>query len=76
MAEICYFIAYLYSSQFSASTISSHITALSYVHKLLGLPDPTDVYCQKIVAGSHKMGRSVDSRLLITLDILRNIINA
>lgn len=47
VAEICNFIAYLYSSQFSAITISSHISAFSYVHKLLGLPDPSQMFIVK-----------------------------
>lgn len=77
MTEICNFIAYLYSSLFSASTISSHISALSYIHKLFGLPDPTQMFIvKKLLRGCHKMGRSVDSRLQITIGILRNIINA
>lgn len=71
VAEICNFIAYPYSSQFSASTISSHISAFSYVHKLLGLPDPSQMFIvKKLLRGCHKMGRSVDSRLPITRDIL------
>lgn len=69
--------AYLYSSQFSASTISSHISAFSYVHKLLGLPDPSQMFIvKKLLRGCHKMERSVDSRLPITRDILKKIINA
>lgn len=70
-------LIHLYSSQFSESTISSHISAFSYVHKLLGLPDPSQMFIvKKLLRGCYKMGRSVDSRLPITRDILKKIINA
>lgn len=70
-------LIHLYSSQFSEGTISSHISAFSYVHKLLGLPDPSQMFIVKILLrGCYKMGRSVDSRLPITRDILKKIINA
>ncbi|XP_062618200.1 uncharacterized protein LOC134279801 isoform X1 [Saccostrea cucullata] len=77
VADICNFIAHLHGSHFSASTISSHISALSYVHKLLGLPDPTQMFIvKKILRGCHKLSHTADSRLPITLDILEQIIKA
>ncbi|XP_061195017.1 integrase/recombinase xerD homolog [Saccostrea echinata] len=77
VTDVCNFIAHLHGSHFSASTISSHISALSYVHKLLGLPDPTQMFIvKKILRGCHKLSHTADSRLPITIGILGQIINA
>lgn len=35
------FIAYLFKKSFAPSTISTYLSALAYVHKMLSLPDPT-----------------------------------
>lgn len=39
--SVALFIAYLSARKFAASTISAYVTALSYVHKLANIPDPT-----------------------------------
>lgn len=77
VVDICNFIAHLHASHFSASTISSHISAIGYVHKILALPDPTQMFIvKKILRGCHRLSPTVDSRLPITRDILLQIIKA
>jgi len=39
--SVALFIANLSASKFAASTISTYVSALSYVHKLANIPDPT-----------------------------------
>ncbi|XP_070180352.1 uncharacterized protein [Littorina saxatilis] len=63
------FIAYLYQKGYAPATISSVISALSYVHKLSSVSDPTSSY---IVP--HKLKPANDSRLPITEEILEQLV--
>ncbi|XP_062600583.1 uncharacterized protein LOC134262215 [Saccostrea cucullata] len=77
LQNICNFIGYLFEKEYSASSIASHISALSYVHKLMNLPDPTQTFIVKqLLKGCHKLLPSQDSRLPITKDILQKLIKA
>ena len=42
--NLALFIAYLFEHNYAHSTMNTYISALSYLHKLLGLPDPTRVF--------------------------------
>ena len=42
--HLALFIAYLFDRNYAASMANTYISALSYSHKLLGLPDPTKVF--------------------------------
>ena len=69
------FIAYLFKSGYSPSSISSHISAISYVHKILGQSDPSDSFLvRKVVQGCHHSGLNKDSRLPITGPILHKLV--
>ena len=63
---------------YAAFTVSSYISALSYPHRLGSLPDPaTSEMIRKLaLRGYSKLNPSKDSRLLISLPILENIILA
>ncbi|XP_048766991.2 uncharacterized protein LOC125674031 [Ostrea edulis] len=77
VSDVCNFIGHLFQSNLSASTISSHISALGYVHKLFNLPDPSQAFVvKKLLRGCHKLAGTVDSRLPITKDILAKLIAA
>ncbi len=57
------------------STVNTYISALSYSHKLLGLPDPTRVfYIIQMLKGYGKTGSQLDSCLPITLPILQSLL--
>ena len=61
----------------AASTVSSYISALSYPYRLGSLPDPTTSEVIKLaLRGYSKLNPSRESRLLIFLPILENIILA
>ena len=71
------FIAYLFEYKYSPSTISSHISAIGFLHKVLNLQDPTQNFLvQKIITGCHKLGTQVDTRLPITGSILQRLLVA
>ena len=72
---VCNFISHLFQSGFQPSTILSHVSAISYAHKLLNKPDPTHSFVvRKLLQGAQKLGKSADSRLPITQPILHKLI--
>lgn len=74
---VCNFIGHLFQNQYSASSIASHISALSYIHKLLEVNDPTQSFIvRKLLKGCHKLAPAKDSRLPVTKEILRKLLNA
>ena len=74
-ATIALFIAYLFERNYAASTVNTYISALGYSHKLSGLPDPTRVfYIIQMLKGYGKTGTRLDSRLPITLPILKSLL--
>ncbi|XP_021342874.1 uncharacterized protein LOC110443160 isoform X3 [Mizuhopecten yessoensis] len=71
------FVAHLFSNKYSPATIATHVSAISYVHKILGLEDMTHSFLiRKMLKGCQKMKGVSDSRLPITKDILYKIVNA
>ena len=56
-ATMALFIAYLFERNYASSTVNTYISALSYSHKLSGLPDPTRVfYIMQMLKGYGKNG--------------------
>ena len=69
------FIAFLFEQEYAPGTIISLISALSFVHKLLLVFDPTDTYfIKKLLQGCKKLKGQKDTRLPITISILTKII--
>lgn len=67
----------MFENQYCASSIASHISALSYVHKLLDVKDPTQSFIvRKLLKGCHKLAPSKDTRLPITKEILCKLLDA
>lgn len=74
---VCNFIACLFSLGYSPNSISSHVSAISYVHKILSLQDPSETFLvRKIIQGCHHSAPSKDSRLPITGPILANMLKS
>lgn len=74
-ATLALFIAYLFGSSYSPSTVNTYISALGYYHKLAGLPDPSKTfYISEMLKGYSKLGNTLDTRLPITLPILTRMI--
>ena len=69
------FISYLFQQGFAASTITSTISAISFVHKLCSLQDPTTSFLiKKLLSGAYNMRGTLDSRLPIDISILSSLI--
>lgn len=53
---ICSFIGHLFEIGYSTSSIASHISALTYIHKMLKLPDPAQCFLvRKLLRGCYKI---------------------
>ncbi len=69
------FIAYLFQRNYAASTANTYVSALGYSHRLVGVHDPTTVFWVKeMLKGYGKLGSRLDTRMPITLPILRSIL--
>ena len=76
-AILALYIAHLYSRSYSSSSVTTYISAISYVHKLAGVADPTETpLIIQILKGYRKLTPVNDVRLPITLPVLRNLIRA
>jgi integrase len=77
VVDVCNFIGHLFSNNYSPSSIASIISAISYVHKVLDLHDPTQVFItKKILKGCQASASSRDMRLPITPNILQRLLDA
>lgn len=76
-ATIALYIAHCYEKGLSASTITSQLSALAYVHNLGGYSDPTKHFViRKLVAGAAKLAPTHDTRLPITEPVLKLLISS
>lgn len=70
-----FFIAHCYIKQLAASTITTYISALSYVHKLHSLPDfSSNFLVKKCLHGYGNSLKTPDKRLPITSDMLEKLV--
>ena len=75
--QVMCFVAHLFENGYSPSSISTHISAIAYAHKLRGAPDPTDHFLiRKLVTGATKLAAKPDTRLPITPQILIKLCDA
>lgn len=77
VVDVCNFIGHLFLVNYSPSSIASHISAISYVHKILNMQDPTQAFItRKILKGCKSSVPTKDTRLPITPDILQKLLQA
>ena len=75
--EIMYFISYLDLTGYAATSITSYTSALGFLHKAMGLKDPTQNFIvQKMLSGINKVNGRLDSRLPITIMILHRLVES
>lgn len=73
--QLISFIAYLSIRGRATSTISLHVAAMSYMHKMHGWADPTDHFViKKLQEGSRRDKKKGDDRRPITRDLLKRMI--
>ena len=72
--KILQFISFLDLNNLSPATITTYITAISFVHKMANVYDPTARFCvQKLLCAVNKLRGKEDSRLPITLILLSRL---
>lgn len=77
VSDIVLFVAYLSAKKLASSTISTYISALSYVHKIGSFSDPTKAFVvQKIMTAQSRLCSKPDIRLPITRSILHKLVLA
>lgn len=71
------YITHLFDLGYAASSIATQTSAIGFVHKLQGLPDPTQSFLvRKALAATRKGRRPKDKRLPITACILQKLMLA
>ena len=71
------FLAYLAKKKYAGSTVLTHVSAVSYPHRLAGWPYSAKNEMVKLaLRGYRKLYPSQETRLPITLPILERIITA
>jgi len=74
---VAHFISHLFVQNYQPSTIASYVSAISYVHKIKNMPDPTASFrIKKILKGTQNLRKSVDTRMPMTRDILFDLVKA
>ncbi|VDI66828.1 Hypothetical predicted protein [Mytilus galloprovincialis] len=77
VATISLFIAYMFKKSYAPSTISTYLSAIAYVHKMMSMPDNTQSFLvEKLVTGTYRLSKTFDSRLPITIPILNKLIQS
>ena len=72
--KILEFISFLDLNNFASASITTYITAISFVHKMANVHDPTAKFCvQKVLCAVNKLHGREDSRLPITLILLSSL---
>ena len=72
--SLALYVTSLYNRNFSFSTISSHLSSISYIHKAYELPDPSKSFLvSRALQGARNSSSKLDLRLPITLSLLNKI---
>jgi site-specific recombinase XerD len=71
------FISFMHNGNYAASSVVNTLSAIGFVHKIMGVRDPTDTFLiKKLVQGCKKLSDSTDTRLPITKPMLTKILEA
>lgn len=71
------FVAHLHDLGCSPKTMSTYLSAVSYVYKLIHNIDPANSFLvKKLIAGAYRLQPAVDMRLPITVPVLDKLIEA
>ena len=75
VGSFAHFAIYIFQRNYAASNANTYISALSYSHRLAGMHDPTKVFWViEMLKGYGKLGLRLDTRMPITIPILRSIL--
>ena len=76
-SDISAFVSFLHLKRQAPSTVSTHLSAISYFHKLKNLSDPTQSFLvRQLQLGGRRLHQQPDSRQPITKAILHQLYHA
>ena len=65
----------MFQRNYASSTANTYVSALGYYHRLVVVPDPTKVFwVLEMLKGYGKLALRLDTRMPITLSILRIVL--
>ena len=71
------FVSHLHRARYSPATVSSHMSATGYIHKLRWGSDPTTTFLvQKLLSACHKLRKQFDLRMPIDKPMLSKLLGA
>ena len=74
---ISQYVAHLFLKKLSPATIASNLSAISFKHKALQIPDPAESFIiKKIMRGVQNSRGRLDCRLPITFPVLKQLIDS
>ena len=77
ITTVALYISYMIDKGYAVSTVISHISAISFFHKLLGFDDVTSHFIiRKMLSGAKKLYQSSDTRFPITIQILHKLVDS
>jgi hypothetical protein len=69
------YITFAFNKGLAPSTITSHLSAVTFIHKLSNQPDPAQAFVvRKMICGIHKLGHQPDIRLPLSLSHVCNLV--
>ena len=75
--SISTYVAFMINKGLAPSTVSSHLSVLSFFHKIVGCQDPTSTFfVKKMVIGANKLYKTVDHRSPISIELLRKLVDS
>lgn len=76
-ATLALYVAHCHEKGLSPSTITSHLSAIAYVHNLAGHADPTKTFfIRKLLTCASKLNPTYDVRLPITEPVLHKLVTS
>ena len=77
VSVLALFIPHLHRAGYSPATVSSHISAIGYIHKLQGGSDPATTFLvQKLLSACHKLSKQFSLRMPIDQPMLSKLLGA
>ena len=75
-ASLALFISYLNARKLAPATVTSYLSAISYVHKIAGVHDPTKTFVIQKLMRAISRSKSADIRLPITRSVLHQLVRS
>lgn len=74
---LAFFITHMWQLGYAATTVSTYLSAIAFMHKIQGYQDPTATFLlQKVMRGMQKGQQTHDTRLPISYSVLRRLVMA